>query len=134
MEVIRHAELIVEWSLWTIEHTNRSLDNSMQRFAHHGLCQPYNYTTMHCMPDEAHDGRNVALNYQVTCWRPKEPVHCLALLVHYNICIHCTRVTSSLHVSIHGCIRMSFQHCMCMCHRIALSSTMHIHRFLLHGY
>ena len=28
MEVIRHAELIVEWFLWTIEHTNRSLDNS----------------------------------------------------------------------------------------------------------
>ena len=26
MEVIRHAELIVEWFLWTIEHTNRSLD------------------------------------------------------------------------------------------------------------
>ena len=45
MEVIRHAELIVEWSLWTIEHTNRSLDNSMQRFAHHGLRQAYNYTT-----------------------------------------------------------------------------------------
>ena len=26
MEVIRHAELIVEWFLWTIEHTNRSLE------------------------------------------------------------------------------------------------------------
>ena len=26
MEVIRHAELVVEWFLWTIEHTNRSLD------------------------------------------------------------------------------------------------------------
>ena len=26
MEVFRHAELIVEWFLWTIEHTNRSLD------------------------------------------------------------------------------------------------------------
>ena len=26
MEVIRHAESIVEWFLWTIEHTNRSLD------------------------------------------------------------------------------------------------------------
>ena len=22
----------------------------------------------HCMPDEARDGRNVALNYQVNCW------------------------------------------------------------------
>ena len=98
MEVIRHAELIVEWSLWTIEHTNRSLDNSMQRFAHHGLRQAYNYTTMHCMPNAAHDGRNVALNYQVTCWRPKEPVYCLALFVHYNICIHCAHV--SLHRSM----------------------------------
>ena len=47
MEVIRHAELIVEWFLWTIEHTNRSLDNS-------------NATFRHCMPDEARDGRNVA--------------------------------------------------------------------------
>ena len=26
MEVIRLAELIVEWFLWTIEHTDRSLD------------------------------------------------------------------------------------------------------------
>ena len=42
MEVIRHAELIVEWFLWTIEHTNRSFDNSMQHFSHHGLCQVYN--------------------------------------------------------------------------------------------
>ena len=32
MEVIRHAELIVEWFLWTIEHTNRSLDNSNATF------------------------------------------------------------------------------------------------------
>ena len=36
MEVIRHAELIVEWFLWTIEHTNRSLDNSNATFCHHG--------------------------------------------------------------------------------------------------
>ena len=59
MEVIRHAELIVEWFLWTIEHTNRLLDNSMQPFSHHGL--------HHCMPDEARDGQNATLNYQVTC-------------------------------------------------------------------
>ena len=32
MEVIRHAELIVEWFLWTIEHTNRSLDDSNVAF------------------------------------------------------------------------------------------------------
>ena len=32
MEVIRHAELIVEWFLWTIKHTNRSLDNSNATF------------------------------------------------------------------------------------------------------
>ena len=51
MEVIRHAELIVERFLWMIEHTNSSLDNSK-----------------HCKPDEARDGRNVALNDQVTCW------------------------------------------------------------------
>ena len=38
----------IEWFLWTIEHTNSSLDNSKQRFAHHGLCQAYN-----CMPDKA---------------------------------------------------------------------------------
>ena len=49
MEVIRHAELIVEWFLWTIEHTNRSLDNSNATFR-----------PKHCMPDEARDGRNVA--------------------------------------------------------------------------
>ena len=50
------------------------------------------------MPDAAHDGRNVALNYQVTCWCPKEPIYCLALFVHYNICIHCAHV--SLHRSM----------------------------------
>ena len=44
MEVIRHAELIVEWFLWTIEHTNSSLDNSKQCFAHYGLRQAYNNT------------------------------------------------------------------------------------------
>ena len=49
---------IVKWFLWTIEHTNSSLDISKQLFAHHGLC----------MPDKARDGRNVALNYQVNCW------------------------------------------------------------------
>ena len=62
MEVIGHAELIVEWFLWTIEHTNSSLDNSKD----------------HCMPDEARDGRNVALNYQVICRCadcPKEPFY-----------------------------------------------------------
>ena len=41
MEVIWHAELIVEWFLWMIEHTNSSLDNSKQRFAHHRLHQAY---------------------------------------------------------------------------------------------
>ena len=44
-----------------IEHTNRSLDNSKQRFAHLGLRQAYN-----------------ALNYQVNCWvlhHPKEPFY-----------------------------------------------------------
>ena len=64
MEVIRQDELIVEWFLWTIEHTNKSLDNSMQHFAHHGLRQAY----LVSMDDEARDGQNVALNYQVTCW------------------------------------------------------------------
>ena len=57
MEVIRHAELIVEWFLWTIEHTNRSLDNSNATFrpsrASSGI-------QVCCMPDEARDGRNVA--------------------------------------------------------------------------
>ena len=60
MEVIRHAELMVEWNLWTIKHTNRSLDNSMQHFAHHRLRQAYNIL--------AWTKRNIALNYQVTCW------------------------------------------------------------------
>ena len=82
MEVIRHAELIVEWFLWTIEHTNRSLDNSNATFrpsrASPGIqsinqsinqqvcmytlyCQAYKYVCIHtCMPDEARDGRNVA--------------------------------------------------------------------------
>ena len=32
MEVIRHAEFIVEWFLLTIEHTNWSLDNSNATF------------------------------------------------------------------------------------------------------
>ena len=58
MEVIRHAELIVEWFLWTIEHTNRSLDNSNATFrpsrASSGI------QCIICMPDEARDGRNVA--------------------------------------------------------------------------
>ena len=52
MEVVRRAELIVEWFLWTIEHTNKSLDNSMQGFAHHGLRQAYNgivFLTKHCI-------------------------------------------------------------------------------------
>ena len=52
MEVIRHAESIVEWFLWMIEHTNRSLDNSKQRFAHRGLYQAF----------------IVCFEYQVTCW------------------------------------------------------------------
>ena len=52
MEVIRHAELIVEWFLWTIEHTNRSLDNSNATFC---LTKPVTGETLH-------------LNYQVTCW------------------------------------------------------------------
>ena len=43
------SKSIVEWFLWTIKHTNSSLDNSMQRFAHQGLRQTYNT----CMPDEA---------------------------------------------------------------------------------
>ena len=50
MEFIRHAELIVEWFLWTIEHTNRSLDDSNATFRPSRLG----------MPDEARDGRNVA--------------------------------------------------------------------------
>ena len=32
----------IEGFLWTIKHTNSSLDNSKQRFAHHGLRQAYN--------------------------------------------------------------------------------------------
>ena len=32
----------IEWFLWTIEHTNSSLDDSKQRFAYHGLRQAYN--------------------------------------------------------------------------------------------
>ena len=54
MEVIRHAELIVEWFLWTIEHTNRSLDNSNATF------RPSWASSGIHMPDEARDGRNVA--------------------------------------------------------------------------
>ena len=34
----------------------------MQCFVHHGLRQAYN------LYDEARDGQNIALNYQVTCW------------------------------------------------------------------
>ena len=61
---MRHAELIVEWFLWTIKHTNRSLDiqcnvSPITGFIRHTM-QVYN--------DKACDGRNVALNYQVTCW------------------------------------------------------------------
>ena len=82
MEVIRHAELIVEWFLWTIEHTNRSLDNSKQRFAHHGLRQTYMY--------EARDGRNVALKYQVNYW-------CARLskgtILYYQLSILITSIT-----------------------------------------
>ena len=59
MEVIRHAELIVEWFLWTIEHTNKSLDNSNATFrlsrASSGI-----QSSINCMPDEARDRRNVA--------------------------------------------------------------------------
>ena len=54
MEVIRHAELIVEWFLWTIEHTNRSLDNSNAPF------RPSRASSGIQMPDEARDGRNGA--------------------------------------------------------------------------
>ena len=59
MEVIRHAELIVEWFLRTIEHTNRSLDIQCNVSPIMGFVR---HTTIHCMPDEARDGRNVALN------------------------------------------------------------------------
>ena len=57
MEVIRHAELIVEWFLWTIEHTNRSLDNSNATFRPSRAASGIQCT---CMPDAARDGRNVA--------------------------------------------------------------------------
>ena len=55
MEVIRHAELSIKWFLWTIEHTNSSLDNSKQRFAHQGLRQAYNgiVSPTKPVPDEA---------------------------------------------------------------------------------
>ena len=43
-------ELIVGGLLWTIKDASKSLITSMQHFAHR------------CMPDEARDGRNVALN------------------------------------------------------------------------
>ena len=57
----------IECFLWTIKHTNGSLDNSKQHFTHHGLHQACKYVFV-CMPDEARDGRNVALNYQVNRW------------------------------------------------------------------
>ena len=54
MEVIRHAELIVEWLLCTIEHTNSSLDNSQQCFTHYRLRQAYNNTLTSSIPCRDH--------------------------------------------------------------------------------
>ena len=62
MEVIRHAELIVEWFLWTIEYTNRSLDNSNATF------RPSRASLgIQCLTKPV-TGETLHLNYQVTCW------------------------------------------------------------------
>ena len=41
--------------LWTIKHTAKTLDNSMQRFTHHGLCQTYK-TVKHALLSECPAG------------------------------------------------------------------------------
>ena len=67
MEVITHAESIVEWFLWTIEHTNRSLDiqcnvSPITGFIRHTiivcLMKPVMDETLLALCD----GQNVALN------------------------------------------------------------------------
>ena len=61
MKVIRHAG--VDSRMIILDDQARQqmtrhflIVTSMQRFAHHGL---------HCMPDEARDGQNVALKWQL---------------------------------------------------------------------
>ena len=58
--------------------------SSMQHFAHHGLRQAY--TKLFCMPDEARDGRNVALMTNVSwCARSsKEGSSCNQLSMPIN--------------------------------------------------
>ena len=64
MKVIRHAG--VDSRMIILDDQARQqmtrhflIVTSMQRFAHHGLRQAYSIYS--CMPDEARDGRNVAL-------------------------------------------------------------------------
>ena len=58
----------IEWFLWTIEHTNRSLDNLKQRFAHHGLCQAYIACLTNPMMGKWTWWVKRCMNYQVNCW------------------------------------------------------------------
>ena len=88
MEVIRYAELIVEWFLCTIEHTNRSLDIQcnvlpIMGFGRHmhGLQQTY---AKRC------------IEYQVACWCAQSSkgtvlLCMLYLMLYYSSSVHyCT--------------------------------------------
>ena len=47
---------------------------------------------MDCMPDEARDGRNVALNYQVTCWCARSSKGTILLRTNGVVYV-CTSIT-----------------------------------------
>ena len=104
MEVIRHAELIVEWFLWTIEHTNRSLDNSNATFR----------------PSRASSGETLHLNYQVTCWCARSSkgtiLLCVRACVQYveNHGMHGCLVRN-LSVSVICILYISLCVCLCIC-------------------
>ena len=63
---LEHVYNNIEILLWTIEHANSHSKTSIQCFARLGLRQAYK---LHCMPDEARDGRNIALKFSSDCWR-----------------------------------------------------------------
>ena len=89
MEVLRHAELIVEWFLWTIEDTTVHLIIQSNVSPITGFVRHTMYVCVSCMPDKARDGRNIALNYQVNCWCARSSKG--TILIHNTKHIHeCT--------------------------------------------
>ena len=79
MEVIRHAELIVENSF------GRSSTPTVHLIIQNNVLPITGFIRHTKQTDEARDGRNIALNYQLNCWCARSSKETILLCLPYCI-------------------------------------------------